>query len=50
MISYYKDILGLAFDDTSADLYLAIICVVTVSWVVKQVITGIYNTVLHIFR
>lgn len=50
MISYYKDILGIAADDVSADLFLAIICAVTISWVVKSVITGIYNTVLHIFR
>lgn len=50
MIEYFKDILGIASEVTDYDLYLVIICALTISWVVKWVITGIYNTVLHIFR
>ena len=50
MIETIKTILGLASDFTDYDLYLAIICAVSVMWIVKSVITGIYQSVLHIFR
>lgn len=50
MIEYYKEILGIAANVTEYDIYLVIITAVTVSWVVKMVISGVYNSVLHIFR
>lgn len=50
MIDYYKDILGIATTNTDYDIYLVVITAVTLSWIVKSVITGIYQTVLHIFR
>lgn len=49
MIDYIKEILGLAPEFTDYDIYLAIICAIGIIWVVKQVISGIYNAVLHIF-
>jgi len=50
MIEYYKEILGIAAESTDYDIYLVVITAVTLSWIVKSVITGIYQTVLHIFR
>lgn len=50
MISYLKDIIGIAADVTDYDLYLVIISAVGCIWIVKTVITGIYSAVLHIFR
>lgn len=49
MIDYIKEILGLAPEFTDYDIYLAIICAIGILWIVKMVISGIYNTVLHIF-
>lgn len=48
MIDQIKDILGLSVSDY--DLYIAIICTTGLLWCVKSVITGVFNTVLHIFR
>lgn len=48
MIDIFKDILGIA-GSTEYDIYLVVICAVTVSWIAKSVINGIYNAVLHIF-
>lgn len=50
MISYLKEIIGIASDVTDYDLYLVIISAIGCIWIVKTVITGIYSTVLHIFR
>lgn len=50
MIEYIKQILGLASDFTDYDLYIAIICSVGLLWTVKTVITGLYSSVLHIFK
>lgn len=50
MIETVKNILGLATDVTDYDLYLTIICAISLMWIVKSVITGIYQSVLHIFR
>lgn len=50
MIDYIKTILGIAAEMTEYDLYLVIICAVSIMWIVKSVITGIYQSVLHIFR
>lgn len=50
MIDYIKTILGIASDVTEYDLYLVIICAISLMWIVKSVITGIYQSVLHIFR
>ena len=47
MIDIIKNILGITVADY--DLYLTVICAVGVIWIVKSVITGIYNAVLHIF-
>lgn len=47
MIDIVKNILGISVTDY--DLYLSIICAVAVFWIVKSVISGIYNAVLHIF-
>lgn len=49
MIDYYKDILGIAAGTEDFDVYLVIICAITLSWVLKMVICGVYNAVLHIF-
>ena len=48
MIDYVKDILGVTSADY--DTYIVIICAVGVMWVVKSVIHGFYQTVLHIFQ
>lgn len=50
MIDYFKDILGIALDNSDFDIYLVIICAITISWVAKSVITALYTAVLHIFR
>ena len=50
MIDYIKTILGIASDVNEYDLYLVIICAISLMWIVKSVITGIYQSVLHIFR
>lgn len=50
MIEYIKSVLGIASDVTEFDLYLVIICSISIMWIVKSVITGIYQSVLHIFR
>lgn len=50
MIDTVKNILGIATDVTDYDLYLTIICAIALMWIVKSVITGIYQSVLHIFR
>lgn len=50
MIDYFKEIIGIASDNTAYDIYLVVISAVTISWIIKSVITGIYQTVLHIFR
>lgn len=50
MISYLKEIIGIASDVTDYDLYLVIISAIGCIWIVKTVITGIYSTVLHIFH
>lgn len=47
MIELIKEILGITVSDY--DIYLAVICAIGVIWIVKSVITGIYNAVLHIF-
>ena len=49
MIDYIKNIIRLAPDFTDYDMYLAIICAIGILWIVKMVISGIYNAVLHIF-
>ena len=49
MINLLKDVLGLELTVTDYDTYLVIIAAVGVIWATKQVITAIYNTVLHIF-
>lgn len=48
MIEYFKNILGVSVNDY--DIYLVVICAITLSWIVKSVISGIYNTVLNFFR
>lgn len=50
MIDYIKTVLGIASDVTEYDLYLVIICGISTMWIVKSVITGLYQSVLHIFR
>ena len=47
MLELIKEILGVTVPDY--DIYLVVICAVGVIWIVKSVITGIYNAVLHIF-
>ncbi len=50
MIDMYREILGLASEATEYDIYLVVICAITVSWVAKSVVSAVYNAVLHIFR
>lgn len=50
MIDYFKEILGIAADVTDYDIYLVVICAITLGWTVKAVISGLYSAVLHIFR
>lgn len=50
MIDYYKDILGIASSVEDYDIFLVVICGITVSWIAKTVVTAVYNVVLHIFR
>lgn len=50
MIDMYREILGLTAESTEYDIYLVVICAITVSWVAKSVVTAVYNAVLHIFR
>lgn len=49
MIEVLKEALGLANSNTEYDLYLVIIGSIGLIWITKQVISAIYNAVLHIF-
>lgn len=48
MLDYIKEIIGIT--TTDYDIYLTIICAICLLWIVKSVITGLYQSVLHIFR
>lgn len=48
MIEMIKEILGIS-EIADYDMYIVIICTVGILWIVKAVINGIYETVLHIF-
>lgn len=50
MIDYIKNIIGILPENTDFDLYLVIICAISLIWIAKSVITGLYQAVLHIFR
>lgn len=49
MISTFKDILGIASTNTDYDVFLVVICGLVLGFILKSVITGLYQTVLHIF-
>lgn len=48
MIDLFKDVLGVATSDY--DVYLVVIVSVCLGWILKTVINGFFQTVLHIFR
>lgn len=50
MIDLYRQILGSTAYVEEYDIYLLIICALTVSWIAKTVVSAVYNAVLHIFR
>ncbi len=50
MIDLLKDVIGISSEVKDFDMYLVIISAIAVCWIAKSVITGIYQSVLHIFR
>lgn len=50
MIDLLKDVIGIGDQISDYDVYLVIISAIGVLWICKSVITGIYQSVLHIFR
>lgn len=48
MIDLIKQILGITVEDY--DMYLVIIATVSILWIVKSVIHGVYNAILQLFH
>lgn len=49
MMDLLKEVIGIPLNTTDYDLFLVIICAIGAIWITKQVISAVYNAVLHIF-
>ncbi len=48
MIDLLKEIIGITTNDY--DIYIVVISIISIMWIVKTVINGIFNSILQIFK
>lgn len=48
MIQLLKDLIGITTNDY--DIYIVVISIISIMWIVKTVINGIFNAILQIFK